>query len=144
VTSSPRTLTCALSCTLWLRRLSAALLLGLLALGPFLHAHLGQARTSGFHMDGLQWHSHAVDAELPSLTADDEHEAPAVGVSTSLTRESLDTPQAQDLLHWAFALVLAVLPWVVPRVAIHGHALRAPTRLYLPGQPPPALAPPFA
>jgi hypothetical protein len=138
------TSTRSLTCPLWLRRLSAALLLGLLALGPFLHAHLGQARTSGFHMDGLQWHSHAVDAELPSLTADDEHEAPAVGVSTSLTRESLDTPQAQDLLHWAFALVLAVLPWVLPSIRVARHTSQRHPRLYLPGQPPPALAPPLA
>ena len=129
---------------LWLRRLSAVVLLSLLALGPFLHAHLGQAHTNGFHMDGLQWHTHTLDTDLPSLTADDDHEAPAVGVSTSLTRESLDVPPTQDLLLWAFALVLAVLPWVAPATAPLLLPLRLRHRRYLPGQAPPALAPPFA
>lgn len=129
---------------LLLRRLSAVVLLSLLALGPFLHAHLGQAHTSGFHMDGLQWHTHALDADHPSLTADDDHDAPAVGVSTSLTRESLDTPPAHDLLLWAFALVLAVLPWLMPAVMRSLRPRRMRQRRYLPGQAPPVLAPPLA
>lgn len=127
-----------------LRRLSTAWLLGLLALGPFLHAHFGHASTEGFHIDGLQWHSHGQDSDTTSFTADDEHDAPAVGIAASLTRESHDSPQPQDLLAWACAVVLLVFPLVTRSVVSVGSArpapLLAPYRLA--GHPPPALAPP--
>ena len=130
--------------SLYLRRLSTVWLLGLLALGPYLHAHFGHASTQGFHVDGLQWHSHLQDTENLSFTSDDEHEAPAVGISASLTRESHDAPASQDLIAWACTVVLAVLPTVIVRsVPACPAPLAPPASAYrLAGHPPPSLAPP--
>jgi len=132
------------SWTLCLRRLSTAWLLGLLALGPFLHAHFGHASTEGFHIDGLQWHSHLQGTDAMSFTADDDHDAPAIGISASLTRESHHSPKTQDLLTWACALVLLVLPlWPIQLLRQAPTARARPARLYrLAGYPPPALSPP--
>lgn len=119
-------------------------MLGLLALGPFLHAHFGSASTEGFHIDGLQWHSHAQDNDTMSFTADDEHDTPAVGISASLTRESHDCPQPQDMLAWACAVVLLVLPQLT-RPARRVVSVLPPPPVgpyHWAGHPPPALAPP--
>lgn len=130
--------------SLCLRRLSTAWLLGLLALGPFLHAHFGHASTEGFHVDGLQWHSHAPDGESLSFTADDEHEAPAVGISASLTRESHETPPSHALIAWACTLILAVLPICVPvvRPRLWQRHCKPSSLFQWAGHPPPSLAPP--
>jgi len=130
--------------SLCLRRLSTAWLLGLLALGPFLHAHFGHASTEGFHVDGLQWHSHAPDDGSLGFTADDEHEAPAVGISVSLTRESQLTPAPHALIAWACTLILAVLPICAPLVRPRlWRSDSKPASLFQwAGHPPPCLAPP--
>ena len=130
--------------SLCLHRLNVLCCLGLLALGPFLHAHLGHANTEGFHLDGLQWHSHAQDSDSLSFTADDEHDAPAVGVTPSVTREAHDAPLAHDLIAWSCTVLLMVVPlllgaaWMKPVFATSRRPLA-----YTAGYPPPALAPPY-
>ena len=125
-----------------LQRLGALGLLALLALGPFLHAHLGQARLSGFHLDGVQLHDHSVHADHPVLSAEDESETPAVGVAGSLPRVSEKTVSATDLVCWLTALVWMVLPWPWARPAAPSVRASQARRTYRRGAPPPALAPP--
>ena len=126
-----------------LQRIGALALLGLLALGPFLHAHWGQANRGGFHMDGAVVHHHAVGADASVMSADDEHESPAVGVAGSLPRGGEKTPSLGDMHLWVCSLLLAVLLPLMP--------LREPTREPAPrlarrtrgNWPPLALAPPL-
>ena len=125
-----------------LQRIGALALLGLLALGPFLHAHWGQANRGGFHMDGAVVHHHAASADAPVMSADDEHESPAVGVASSLPRGADKTPSLGDMHLWVGTLWLAVLLPLLP--------LRRPSRTPTPrlarrtrgNWPPLALAPP--
>ena len=125
-----------------MRRLNALLMLALLVLGPFLHAHWGQANRGGFHMDGAVVHTHAMGADVSVLSADDEHESPAVGVASSLPRGADKTPSLGDMHLWVGTLLLAVLLPLLP--------LRLPTREPAPrlarrtrgNWPPLALAPP--
>ncbi|MFM7026888.1 MAG: hypothetical protein ACKOWC_12660 [Limnohabitans sp.] len=121
-----------------LRRWLTLLLAGLLALGPFLHSHVGASHDTGFHLDGV----HAVHAThattLQAFQAPDE-ESPALGVGTSL-------PHSEDehLSGLVPALLLAVVPLLLhtqplPRpVAVRAVALSR----YRDGLPPPGLAPP--
>lgn len=125
-----------------LQRIGALALLALLALGPFLHAHWGQASRGGFHMDGAVVHQHAVNADVSVLSADDEHESPAVGVASSLPRGAEKTPSATDVSLWVCGLLLAVL---LPRMPLRLTA-RVPApplaRRTRHNWPPLALAPP--
>ena len=71
-------------CSLWL----VTLLMGLLALGPFLHAHYGPSVSTGFHINGLETaavatHWTAATEEVSTASAPNELESPAVGVDTS-------------------------------------------------------------
>lgn len=125
-----------------MRRLNALLMLALLVLGPFLHAHFGKVHTDGFHLDGLQWHSHSADWDATSFTADDDHDSPSVGVTSSMTRTWLDTPQAQDLISWSCALVLTVLACMTIGLVRLAPLPEPLTSLFAPGASPPALAPP--
>jgi len=125
--------------------------MGLLALGPFLHAHYGPSQATGFHINGLETTALAGQTmtpahDLPEISAPIEPESPAVGVVTSLPRceeNELFTTDTLDLLmvgffsHKLFKLLALIWPWV-PQVNPSGAcAFRA-------GFLPPALAPPVS
>lgn len=120
------------------------LLMVLLALGPFLHAHYGSSRLQGFHVDGLgQLGAVHERFDFTVLTQDAEEESAALGVTTSHARQSFgdfdDAPTNLLALVfvWLTALVLCIPP--------HWHRTRhacTPERTYASGLPPPALAPP--
>ncbi len=123
--------------SLWHRWL-ALTLIGLLALGPFLHSHFGASHDTGFHVDGLHEVHHAsTTTDLSANTPDDE--SPALGVATSLPEDS-HSPA------WPLALWLVVLPllpvpvrWVFTRLT---HLPPRARPVYCAGMPPPCLAPP--
>jgi len=116
-------------------------MVGLLALGPFLHSHFGISHDTGFHLDGV----HAVHTQAPAgmsaMQASDE-ESPALGVAASLPHPE---DEALGLLSLALLVAVLLLP---PRHRLHLPRARrtlAPTgRLYRAGLPPPCLAPPAA
>jgi len=81
------------------RRLSLwliSLLMGLLALGPFLHAHYGASWMTGFHLSGLPASARVAlpitgaeaNPNVPVLSPSHEEESPAVGVAPSMPRGS--------------------------------------------------------
>jgi hypothetical protein len=127
-----------------LQRIGALALLGLLALGPFLHAHWGQANRGGFHMDGAVVHHHAASADAPVMGADDEHESPAVGVAGSLPRGAEKTPSLGDVQLWVCSVLLAVLVAPAPPRERAPIRQRQPVRRTRANWPPLALAPPSA
>jgi hypothetical protein len=118
-----------------------AVLIGLLALGPFLHGHIGASHISGFHVDGLHAISHPAETgHAHSLNAADD-ESPALGVATSLPKPDDD---GSLLLHAALllALVLGLRPHQ-PALRLRPCAADPHTvHAYHDGWPPPALAPP--
>ena len=125
-----------------LRRWLTLLMVGLLALGPFLHSHFGPSHDTGFHLDGV--HAvHTADATAMGLAQLGEEESPALGVSASLPH-----PEDDGQSGLMFALLLAVLPLLpLLRQAPLPRSARARTPqpvLYGNGLPPPSLAPPAA
>ena len=134
------------------RRLSLgliSLLMGLLALGPFLHAHYGASLATGFHVNGLQAVAIAqvsgIASDGPMLSLPSEQESPAVGVVTSLPRFEADTFTADTtpvlLIRFLIQTVLQRLPsawhWTPVTPCVQGRIFQA-------GFPPPAHAPPQA
>ena len=122
-----------------------AMLMVLLALGPFLHAHYGSSRMLGFHVDGIV-QAAGVDHhfDLASLTQDTEEESAAVGVTTSYARQTLQDSDGDVSVNFvAMAFVLFVLVsygfWV-QRCKSWTTWLSFST--YALGLPPPAHAPP--
>lgn len=128
-------------------RLLLAVLFGLLALGPFLHAHLGFSKVTGFHVAGYDGpvatsaeHAQASHDRVQSPEVSDT-ESPAVGVSASLVRLAFDIPCPDGItLQSIVAIVVATL---VLRVVAHvtPAPMGRPSRPR-PGFPPPAIAPP--
>jgi len=119
-----------------------AVLMGLLALGPFLHGHVGASHVSGFHVDGLHAIAHAGEMGASDSMSAVDDESPALGVTTSLAKSDDD-----GSLPLQAALLLAVLLCLLPRrvfLRIRPSAgdLHA-VRVYRDGWPPPALAPPL-
>lgn len=121
----------------------------LLALGPFLHAHYGSSRLTGFHVDEVSqavahaaMAQHTTDSER-ALTQADSPESPALGVSTSHTREvrdtALDNPGHASLHGTAFATRTHSAVHVTWRAHVPTSTRPAWTTQ---GSPPPALAPP--
>lgn len=124
-----------------LNRWATAVLIGLLALGPFLHGHLGASHISGFHVDGLHAVNHPAEPGLsPSMSALDD-ESPALGVATSLPKSDDD---GRVLL--SAALLLAFVLGLMPHrssLRLRPAAADPPAvHAYRDGWPPPALAPP--
>ena len=124
-----------------LNRGMTAVLIGLLALGPFLHGHLGASHVSGFHLDGIHAVSHAHEAgSAHSMRAVDD-ESPALGVATSLPK-----PDDDGSLLLQAALLLAVALGLLPRLVLlrirPSAAGPRPVHAYHAGWPPPAHAPP--
>ena len=125
--------------------------MGLLALGPFLHAHYGHSQATGFHINGLEIagfaaHMTAATDEAPAVSAPLEAESPAVGVVTSLPRfeegELFSTNMLEVLLLSFFILgVFNRLPQIWPCVSKANPFVACSFKA---GFPPPALAPPFS
>lgn len=126
-----------------------AVLFGLLALGPFLHAHLGFSKVTGFHVAGYDGpvstssaHAHAIDdqAQHPDLS---DAESPAVGVSASLVRDILDIPCPDGITIQSIVAIMAatlVLSGLLQSAPVWTRHPNRPR----PGLPPPALAPPVS
>lgn len=126
--------------------------MGVLALGPFLHAHYGHMQVTGFHVNGLE--SVSLGTPNPALTDQltftlpVEPESPAVGVAASLPRfEESDTqgdtqPDPLDIKLLGifefkpWSLLAAKPPWVPASRGLWTGAFQA-------GSPPPAHAPPL-
>ena len=129
------------------QRLSLAfvsLLLGLLAIGPFLHSHLGASVVSGFHMDGLHSVVQADTANtgqvLSSIGVNDD-ESPALGVAASLPNADQDSLCVGDIVAWLLATLLVSLVRL-PKGKHPAWLGVVPPHTYQAGWPPPALAPP--
>jgi hypothetical protein len=143
--------------TRYLKIVSMALslaLMALLALGPFLHAHYGNSRLTGFHVDGIsQAMSHtdaAFSTSIPHATSSSEEESAALGVTASHTRQSVEAADAsQDDVNAAsfcLAFVLAMFAACQGRhlLARSGwRDLQARQHVFAPGLPPLAHAPPL-
>jgi hypothetical protein len=134
--------------TLFIKRLCLpfmAMLMVLLALGPFLHAHYGGSRMLGFHVDGIvQATGVAHHFDLASLSQDTEEESAAVGVTTSYARQTLQDSDGDTSANFvAMALVLFAVAaygfWVQRR---NGQSTWLSPSTYALGFPPPAHAPP--
>ena len=124
-----------------LRRWLTLLMVGLLALGPFLHSHFGASHDTGFHLDGVHAVHASVPADMRAMQASDD-ESPALGVAASLPHPE---DEGWGLLGLAMLVAVLALPvqrrWPLPRAR---RILRPLDRLYRPGLPPPGLAPPAA
>ena len=130
---------------LWL----ISLLMGLLALGPFLHAHYGATGATGFHVNGLQavvvTQASGRSTQTPTLSLPTEQESPAMGVVTSLPRSEAEpiTPDNAMAIGPSF-LALSILHRVPS--TWFGALGEHPTsgRIFRVGLPPPAHAPPIS
>lgn len=115
----------------------------LLALGPFLHGHLGTSHVQGFHIDGLAQALHPVSGNAFQQAGANQDESPALGVPSSLPKGddegSRPLPAAAALL----VLLTLLLPRQQTRQARPSFTLPIPLRRHAAGWPPPALAPPF-
>jgi hypothetical protein len=131
--------------SLWL----ISLLMGLLALGPFLHAHYGGSAATGFHVNGLQAvviaHASGLSADSPMLSSPTEQESPAAGVVTSLPRSEADSLASEMPPVVILSLiVLSLLPALRSAWPWNPAAPAVITRLFQAGCPPPAHAPPLS
>ena len=122
-----------------------AMLMVLLALGPFLHAHYGSSRMLGFHVDGIvQAASVAHHFDLASLSQDTEEESAAVGVTTSYARQTLQDNDGDTAANFV-AMVLVLFAAVAYGFLIQRRKSLSTWLLpstYALGFPPPAHAPP--
>ena len=129
--------------SLWL----ISLLMGLLALGPFLHAHYGGSAATGFHVNGLQAVAIApasgLSSDSPMLSLPTEQESPAAGVVTTLPRSETDafTPDTPSVVMLSL-IVLGLLPALLSAWPWNPAAPAVINRLFQAGCPPPAHAPP--
>jgi hypothetical protein len=120
------------------------ILFGLLALGPFLHAHLGISKVSGFHVAGYA-HATVLDAahDAGHQLSESNEESPAVGVSASLPRFD-DSPACPDGITLQQLVAVLLLTPQAFSVANHPPLQREHRIHERPGLPPPALAPPLS
>jgi len=131
--------------SLWL----ISLLMGLLALGPFLHAHYGASGVTGFHVNGLQGvvaNPYFVQpTDIATLSLPTEQESPAVGVVTSLPRSEADpvTPDNAMAIGPSFR-ALRVLHRLPSAWLWTFEDRPATDRIFQAGLPPPAHAPPLS
>jgi hypothetical protein len=128
-------------------RVLLAVLFGLLALGPFLHVHLGFSKTTGFHIAGydrtqasVSFHAHQSDlhAQHADLT---DAESPALGVSASVVRLIQD-PDFPDGLSLQRVVAVLVALEILRKLCIATSAFTGRPSRFRPGFPPPALSPP--
>lgn len=124
--------------------------MALLALGPFLHAHYGSSRLTGFHVDGVGAVSTSVHASADtgaSIAPDSEEESAALGISTSHTRQSLSDDGSEEDASPLWFLVTALLSICIvvqPRMRGAVPSFIRPARAYRAGFPLLAHAPPVA
>ncbi|MEQ1660722.1 MAG: hypothetical protein ABL896_18300, partial [Hylemonella sp.] len=118
-----------------------AVLIGLLALAPFLHGHLGATHVSGFHLDGVTAVAHTGEAGSAVSMRAVEDESPALGVATSLPKPDDDGKLLQAAL--LLAAVLGLLPRLILLRLRPSAAEPRTVHAYHDGWPPPALAPPL-
>ena len=124
-------------------------LMALLALGPFLHAHYGSSRLTGFHVDGMGGVSTPVHVSVETVayvTSDGEEESAALGISTSHTRQSLIDDGSEEDRSPVWLLVAAVFcACVATQTCMRGVASVSirPPRAYRAGFPLLAHAPPI-
>lgn len=120
-------------------RIGTLLLLGVLVLGPFLHAHLGQSSVAGFHVDGVTQLHHDSCSFEKSQTPD----SPAIGVSSSIVRDG--TSKVSQKVDLESVISIA---WIEARsellLAFGTHWLNSNDQASYQreGTPPPAHAPP--
>ncbi len=132
----------------WLSVQLVLALVALLALGPFLHAHYGSSRLTGFHVDGMGGVSTPVHVSVETVayaTSDSEEESAALGISTSHTRQSLTDDGSEEDSSPVWLWVAAVFcACVAAQTRVRGAALIfiRPHRAYCAGFPPLAHAPP--
>jgi hypothetical protein len=122
--------------------------MALLALGPFLHAHYGSSRLTGFHVDGMN----ALTTQAPVVldiaayfSSDTEEESPALGISASHTRQSLSDERTENdaTIVWLLVVTLVCVSVAVrPPLGGRRPAPMRPPRAYRAGFPPLAHAPP--
>lgn len=144
-------------------------LIALLGLNPFLHTHVGDTATHGFHIDGLTLHSHdgaphlsahahpdahaasAMGTHAHSHAADAAHDgwltehnsdSPAIGVAASLPNSYDDTVLPLLLAGLLIAWWAASTAQAPARLAPRSPVRHRLRRSYRPGAPPPAQAPP--
>jgi hypothetical protein len=124
-----------------------AVLFGLLALGPFLHAHLGFSKVTGFHVAGFDGPVTRSSAQVPLASSQasqvelSDAESPAVGVSASLVRFSHDIPCPDGISLQAVVAIVLITPVLRGFARPTRYLASRPSR-HRPGLPPPALAPP--
>jgi len=124
--------------------------MALLALGPFLHAHYGSSRLTGFHVDGmgaLPVHAHAQTDTAAYFSPDSEEESAALGISASHTRQSLadDSTEEDAAIVWLLvAAIVCACAVARPRERGALPIFIRPHRAYRAGFPPLAHAPPIA
>ena len=124
---------------------SVLILSVLIALGPFLHAHLGASNVTGLHIAGLNSVRIATEPAFIStfFSQDDEQESAALGVETSYSRQiPLDVQdQPQSLLILSIYVLAALMQGVVFFLRIP-DTQRAGRLSFLAGLPPLPHAPP--
>ena len=122
-------------------------LMALLALGPFLHAHYGASRLTGFHVDGMGVVSTPVhtSSEAAYFTTDSDEESAAIGINASHTRQSLTDDGSEDdtsPVWFLLAAILGVCVSVQTRTRSAAPLAIRPHSAYRAGFPPLAHAPP--
>lgn len=132
----------------WLSLQLVLALMALLALGPFLHAHYGSSRLTGFHVDGMNTgatHAPGSADTTAYFSPDTEEESAALGISASHTRQSLTDDSTEEDTATVWFLVVAVLCACVGAQLIGcgvAPVVSRPHRAFRAGFPPLAHAPP--
>jgi hypothetical protein len=124
--------------------LLSGILISVLLLGPFLHAHFGASTVTGFHLAEVRKVSLAnADSESIAYSAESANETPAVGVGSFAS--SNDHSLSGNLPVWiALAFWICFLTLEPPARFGARCAFDSPPRrlAYRAGLPPPVLAPP--
>jgi hypothetical protein len=119
-------------------------LVALLAVGPFLHAHLGVSTVQGLHVDGMSAvNTTHVTSGATSFSATQEHESAAVGVETAYARQiSFDVQESPQVFVVCSVFVLAVFAVIVVPHFVRATLAHVSHLANLAEHPPLAHAPP--
>lgn len=123
----------------------ATVLVALLAIGPFLHAHYGVSKVTGLHLAGVVSVAASSGATLAvtSFSQDEEPESAAVGVETSYARQiALDVQEQPQSVLILTMFVMAALIQRVASLSLTPDTQRAGRPSFLAGFPPLPHAPP--
>lgn len=121
----------------------AMVLVALLAVGPFLHAHFGASSVTGLHVAGIQAIAMA-DPTQTEWSPHDEGESAAVGVETSYARQiSMDVEDPpHGFVLWAL-YILAAWPLAIASKPLQPFIQRTGRTCFQPGFPLLMHAPPL-